>query len=178
MNVCIKGEVGETADMDGGTSWQHNCILIALIKKKPGNLLKDFVDFVSQRNCVTASRFAVFEVMKRNDITCKGETRANMKFNVGRGQEFLADIRDFYSTSFASLGEMSVMLNVAPLYGASKRGQRAVIPQPGRRKISYMLTLFVCPQGICTCVLQADYCRNESLPNLMNETDLFCSVNA
>ena len=40
------------------------------------------------------------------------------------------------------------MINAAPSYGYSPRGQRAVISQPSRRTISYMLTLCVCPIGV------------------------------
>lgn len=81
----------------------HEEGVIALIEEKPGILLKDInvVDFVSQRYCVTASCFAVSEIMKRNDITHKRGTRVNIKFDVGRGQEFFAGIRDLYSASFA-----------------------------------------------------------------------------
>lgn len=47
------------------------------------------------------------------------------------------------------------MLDVAPSYGYAPRGQRAVISQPSRRTVSYMLTLCVCPVGILYWTLRS-----------------------
>ena len=50
--------------------------------------------------------------------------------------------------TFASIDEMSVMLNSAPSYGYAPRGQRAVILQPSRRTVSRMLTLCISCSGV------------------------------
>ena len=57
-------------------------------------------------------------------------------------------MQSLHSDSHASIDEMSVMLDLAPFYGYAKRGQRAVIKQPGKRTVSYMLTLCVGPTGV------------------------------
>ena len=93
--------------------------------------------------------------LKRNGITRKRGTRLNQRYKAGRGLQFLDDIRKTPMSSVAALDEMSVMLNIAPSYGYVLRGKRAVISQPSRRTVSFMLTLCVCPDGIVDWALQS-----------------------
>ena len=143
--------------------------VLAMIQECPGILLDDIVEFVAQRYCVTASRFAISRLMKRNSITRKRGTRMNIKYDVQRGLDYLAEIKSVYSESFASLDEMSVMLNIAPTYGYAVRGQRAVIRQPGRRTVSYMLTLCVGPQGIISWELQKGAVTADTFCNVLRK---------
>ena len=123
--------------------------VLEFVEGNPGIFLQDVIDMVSQRYAVTISRNSVSALLKRNAITRKRGTRVNLKYNSQLGEVFLNEIRPLYSTtSFASIDEMSVMLNLAPTYGYAKRGQRAVIRQPSRRTVSYMITLCVSPTGI------------------------------
>ena len=62
--------------------------------------------------------------------------------------QFLDEMRFAYSPLTASIDEMSVMLNIAPLYGYAPRGQRAIVRQPSKRTVSYMLILCICPVGV------------------------------
>ena len=91
------------------------------------------------------------EIIRRNDYTRKRGTRPNNKYSVLKGMQFLNGIRDIYRSDpskFASIDEMSVMLNSAPSYGYARRGQRAVILQPSKRTVSRMLTLCISCSGV------------------------------
>ena len=122
--------------------------LLPYIEAQPDSALSDIIDFVSNRYCVRISRNAVSRILKRNDTTRKRGTRQNIKYGREKGVRFLEDVKSSYTDSYASIDEMSVMLNLAPSYGYAKRGQRAVIRQPGKRTVSYMLTLCVSPKGV------------------------------
>ena len=94
----------------------------------------------------TASR-----LLSKNNITRKRGTQVNTKYIPERGLRFLEDLRPTYDSNpvmFASLDEMSVMLNLAPNYGYARKGRRAFIPQPSKRTVSYMVTLCISPVGV------------------------------
>ena len=122
--------------------------LLAYIENQPGTTLAEIRVFISRRYCVDVSCKSVSRILKRSDITRKRGTKQNIKYDREKGVRFLEDVQASYSNSYASIDEMSVMLNLAPSYGYAKRGQRAIIKQPGRRTVSYMLTLCVGPKGV------------------------------
>lgn len=138
--------------------------VLNFIQGKAGSFLDEIVDFVAKTwnvriSCRTASR-----MLRRNKYTRKRGTRRNHKFSVIRGMQFLAEIRELYISTpaaFASIDEMSVMLNIVPSYGYAPHGQRAVITQPNRRTVSRMLTLCISPEGILHRDLRASAINGE-----------------
>lgn len=60
--------------------------------------------------------------------------------------QFLDEMKSAGSPQLASTMEMSVVLT--PLYGYAPRGQRAIVRQPSKMTVSYMLVLCIIPVGI------------------------------
>ena len=129
--------------------------VLKLIAGRPGSVVEDSVEYVSETFLVTTSRFTASRMLKGYGLTRKRGTRLKLRYNADKGLQFLEDIPSSFSPLLASIDEMSVMLNVAPSYGYAPRGQRAVLSQPSRRTVSYMLTLCVCPVGILNWTLRS-----------------------
>ena len=122
--------------------------VLAFVAERPGQFQDQIVEFVLRTFGIQISQQTVSNILKRNDVTRKRGSRVNNKCSVDKGMQFLEEFRDLNTPLIASLDEMSVMLNLAPTHGYAPRGRRAVIPQPSRRTVSYMLTLVICPVGI------------------------------
>ena len=122
--------------------------ILGFVDSKPGQFQDQIVDFVDEQFGIKISQPTISRLLRRNNLTRKQGTRVNYKFDEGKGRQFLEDIREINTPLIASLDEMSVMLNLAPTHGYALRGRRAVIPQPSRRIVSYMLTLVIYPVGI------------------------------
>ena len=118
------------------------------VEEKPGQFQDQSADFVLRTFDIQISQQTVSNILKRNDFTRKRGSRVNNKYDVDKGKRFLEDFRRLDTPLIASLDEMSVMLNLAPTHGYALKGQRAVVRQPSKRTVSYMLTLVVCPIGI------------------------------
>lgn len=125
--------------------------VLKYIEENSGIFQDQVVEFVLETHGVSISTSTVSRLLIKHGFTRKKGTRLNLKFKEGKGRQFLQDIRPVYELSpvmFASVDEMSVMLNVAPSYGYARKGVRAIVLQPSRRTISYMLTLCICPTGV------------------------------
>ena len=151
------------------TSEQEEGVL-QFVSANPGVNQCDIVEFVLDFYSVVISRFTASRLLKRRHITRKRGTRLNIRYDVTKGRLFLETIRGLYGPTIASIDEMSVMLNSAPQYGYAVRGQRAVIPQPGRRTISFMLTLCVGLRGVIHWSLKSSavdarsFCEDSAKP--------------
>ena len=124
--------------------------VLEFIENNAGVFLDEIVDFVFETFDVCISTSTVSRLLRRNDFSRKRGTRVNIKLQQTAGMRFLEDIRPIYDASpltFASLDEMSVMLNLAPTHGYARRGVRAIIPQPSKRTVSWMLTLCISAAG-------------------------------
>ena len=121
--------------------------VLKFVAERPGLFQDGIVTYVAKTFAVEITRFTASRILKRNAITRKRGTRVNIRYCVERGVQFLDEMRFAYSPLIASIDEMSVMLS-APLYGYAPRGQRAIVRQPSKRTVSYMLTLCICPVGI------------------------------
>ena len=122
--------------------------VLRFVAERPGVFQADIVKYVSETFAVEITRFTASRILRRNAITQKRGTRVNTRYYVERGMQFLDEMRFAYSPLTASIDEMSVMLNIAPLYGYAPRGQRAIVRQPSKRTVSYMLILCICPVGV------------------------------
>ena len=114
----------------------------------PGLFLDEIANHVWQTQGISISARLISKILARSDITRKRGTRVHIRYNVERGLQFLHEVRSCYSILTASLDEMAVMLNMAPTHGWAPRGKRAVIRQPSKRTVSYMLVLCICPIGV------------------------------
>ena len=125
--------------------------VLEFVEKNSGIFQDQVVNFISETHGVSISTSTVSRILIENGFTRKKGTRMNLKYKVEKDMRFLEDIRPLYDQNpimFASLDEMSVMLNLAPTCGYARKGVRAIVSQPGKRTVSYMLTLCICPIGI------------------------------
>ena len=125
--------------------------VLEFIEVNSGIFQDEVVDFVLETHGVSISTSTVSRLLIKHGFTRKRGTRLKLKFKEEKGRRFLEAIRPIYERNpvvFASVDEMSVMLNVAPTYGYARRGKRAIVKQPGKRTVSYMLTLCISPVGV------------------------------
>ena len=94
--------------------------VLEFIQGKPGTFQDEIVDFAAKNWDVSISVRTASRILRRNNYTRKRGTRVNNRFSVIRSMQFLVELRELYSATqapFASIDEMSVMLNLAPSYG-------------------------------------------------------------
>ena len=146
---------------------QQEEAVIKFVEQRPGIYMKHIVQFVSETFGIGISRDTASRIMRRNNITRKKGTRVNNRFRPDLGKQFLDEISSTYTPLIASIDEMSIMLNSAPSHGYATRGKRAVIPQPSRRTVSYMLILSVCPVGVLHWTLRSGTINAEIFCNTL-----------
>ena len=132
------------------TTQQEDGVL-EFLEKNAGVFLDEVKDFVSATYGVSISVPTACRLLSKHEITRKRATRVNVKYRSEKGMRFLEEIRPIYNNNpvmFASLDEMAVMLNLAPTYGYARKGRRAIVPQPGKRTVTYMVTLCISPVGV------------------------------
>ena len=125
--------------------------VLAFVDGNAGIFLDEVKDFIAETHGTAISTSTASRLLAKHEYTRKRGTRVNVKYKTEKGMRFLEDIRPIFENNpimFASLDEMSVMLNLAPTYGYARKGRRAVIPQPGKRTAAYMVTLCISPVGV------------------------------
>ena len=127
--------------------------VLAFVDGNAGIFLDEVKDFVAETHGTAISTSTASRLLAKHEYTRKRGTRVNVKYKTEKGMRFLEDIRPIFENNpimFASLDEMSLMmiLNLAPTYGYARKGRRAVIPQPGKRTVAYMVTLCISPVGV------------------------------
>ena len=125
------------------------------VRRNPGMQLKTLVKHVSDAYNLTITTRTASNILKRGGVTRKRGTKINVKYQIEKGYKFLEDLRRCYCPLFASFDECSFMLNLAPAYGWATRGKRAVIPQPGKRTVSYSLLMCISPVGVLNWSLRS-----------------------
>ena len=135
--------------------------VLSYISGRAGTFLDEIVKYAMTQYSVAISRSTASNILTRNGLTRKRGTRVNLKYKPDKGMQYLERIRCLYSPMIASMDEMSVMLNLAPLYGYAPRGERAVIPQPSRREVSFMLMLCISPIGVLYWTLRTGSINSE-----------------
>ena len=125
------------------------------VRSNPGMQLKTLVKHVSDAYNLTITTRTASSILKRGDVTRKRGTKMNIKYQIEKGVKFLEDLRQCYRPLLTSFDGCSFMLNLAPSYGWARRGERAVIPQPGKRTVSYSLLLCISPVGVLNWSLRS-----------------------
>lgn len=118
---------------------QQEKAVLMFVEQRPGIFMKHVMEFVLKTFGITILRHTASRNIGRNDITRKKATRVNYRFRPDLGKQFLDEIQSTYTLLTASIDEMSIMLNIAPSHGYATRGKCAVVPQPSRRPVSYVL---------------------------------------
>ena len=122
--------------------------VLKFIEKKPGVYAKNIVAYAAENFKVKICKTTVHNLFRKHNITRKVGTRVNHRYKVELGRQYLAELQESYTPMFGSIDEASVMLNLTATHGYAIKGKRAVIPQPSRRTVSYMLILCVTPVGV------------------------------
>ena len=125
--------------------------VLEFLEENAGVFLDEVKDFVSVTYGVAISVSTAYRLLSKHEFTRKRGTRVNVKYRSEKGMRFLEQIRPIYDNNpvmFASLDEMAVMLNLAPTYGYARKGRRAIVSQPGKRTVTYMVTLCISPIGV------------------------------
>lgn len=142
---------------------EHEKGVLQHIAENPDVVLEQIVEFVLDSYSVVISRFTASRILKRHKITRKRGARMNHRYVLSKGLDFLdCCVRPLYGSQLVSIEEMSVTLNVASLYVYALRGQRAVLSQPSRRTVSFMLKLCVDLSGVIHWSLDNGGCCEES----------------
>lgn len=83
------------------TQEQEQAVL-ELIAGRPGSVLENIVEYVSETFLVTISRFTASRMSKRYGLTRKRGTRVNLRYNADKGLQLLEDIRSSFFPLLAS----------------------------------------------------------------------------
>lgn len=126
--------------------------VLAFVDGNAGVFLDEVKDFVAETHGTAISTSTASRLLAKHECTRKRGTRVNVKYKTEKGMRFLEDIRPIFENNpimFASLDEMSMMLNLAPTYGYARKGRRAIILQPGKgQRRTWSHTLRISPVGI------------------------------
>ena len=121
--------------------------VLEYIEQNSGNFQGQVVKYVLETHGVHLDLHSLESV---NQVRLHSQERDQAQSQVQRGKRHAISpshprcLRT-QSCMFPSVDEMSVMLYVALSYGYARKGLRAIVKQPSRRTVSYMLTLCICP---------------------------------
>ena len=108
----------------------------------PHLIQQDIIELISQMYNIQVSQSFVCRLLKRRSITRKRASKAFSEADELKKQQFIENIQKSTSDLIA-LDECSFLMNHCTSYGYAIKGDRAVIPRPGRRNEACAI-LFCC----------------------------------